>query len=114
MGRGSHAGGLVCPMYGALPFAPFAERGKVCDPPSAPYCMLTSRLRPAPCLCTNGVRAGVTQGQGCRPFYAPPLCSPCCFRGRGKVCAFAPWRPGSDDDHDDADDKAPMLRSCLT
>jgi hypothetical protein len=93
MGRGGHAGGLVCPMYGALPFAPFAERGKVRDPPSAPYCTLTPRLRPAPCLCTNGVRAGVTQGQGRRPFYAPPLRSPCRFRGRGKVCDPSLPRP---------------------
>jgi hypothetical protein len=43
-------------------------------------------LCPAPCLCMNGVRARVTQGQGRRPFYAPPLCSPRRFRGRGKVC----------------------------
>jgi hypothetical protein len=34
-------------------------------------------LRPAPRLCTNGVSAGVMQGQGRRPFYALPLCSPC-------------------------------------
>jgi hypothetical protein len=73
MGRGSHTGGLVCPMYGALPFAPFAERGKVRDPPSAPYCTLTPRLRPAPCLCTNGVHAGVMQGQGRCPSSVQPL-----------------------------------------
>jgi hypothetical protein len=59
----------VLPMNGALPIA------------RQPPC-----LRPAPRLCTNGVRARVTQGQGRRPFYAPPLRSPHRFQGRGKVC----------------------------
>jgi hypothetical protein len=69
-----------------VPFAPFAERGKVHDPPSsAPYCTLTLLLRPAPRLCMNGVRAGVTQGQGRHPSYAPPLRSPRRLQGRGKV-----------------------------
>jgi hypothetical protein len=65
---------------GALPYPPFVECGKVRDPPPPPppYCTLTPPLlHPAPRLCTNGVSAGVTQGQGRRPFYALPLCSPC-------------------------------------
>jgi hypothetical protein len=147
MGRGGYAG-LVRPtrlrMNGALPFAPFVERGKVRDPP-APLLHANPTpppplLRPAPHLCMNRVSTGVTQGQGRRPLYAPPLCSrrpllrplvrvrtgfvpmqghgrhpfytpplhsPRHLRGHRKVCTFAPQRPGSDNDHDNADDNAP-------
>jgi hypothetical protein len=80
--RGSCTPHPVYARTGALPYSPFAEHGKVHDPPPPlpPYCMLTPPPPFAPCprLCTNGVSAGVTQGQGRCPFLPrePPSLRP--------------------------------------
>jgi hypothetical protein len=68
--------------YAPPPFThrkPFAGRGKVCDPSLCPahYCTLMLPLfgppfAPCPHLCTNGVRARVTQGPLLRPAPAQP------------------------------------------
>jgi hypothetical protein len=81
MGRGGHAGGLVRPTpfmheQGPSLFPPLRSTGRYMIPPAPLLHANLPLLRPAPRLCTNRVSVGVTQGQGHRPFYAPPLRSP--------------------------------------
>jgi hypothetical protein len=106
----SHAGAGP-PPYSPPLRSPRRLRGrrKVRDPSFCPRPLLHADPPPPPFVpCPPFVRVQTgfvpTQGHGRRPS---PLHSPRRLRGRGKVCAFAPRRPGSDDDHDDADDKAP-------